>query len=93
MLVKGAPLRDSFDLTIAVACGFSEYMYKGENPQAKASAPLLQIQMNLYAMDRLKSTIFSGSEGAGKDLKRAKVSSPAFLLFVGKWNSPSYYYY
>ncbi|MBP1307179.1 hypothetical protein ACYCS5_00480 [Paenibacillus sp. SEL3] len=36
MFVKGGTaLRDSFDLTIAVVCGFSEYMYKGENPAGK----------------------------------------------------------
>ncbi|KEO79382.1 hypothetical protein U3G77_13265 [Paenibacillus polymyxa] len=81
MFVKGrTPLRDSFDLTIAVACGFSEYMYKGENPQAKASAPLLQIQMNLYAMVRLKSTTLSGSEVVRKDLKRVKVLFARFFV-------------
>lgn len=81
MFVKGGTaLRDSFDLTIAVVCGFSEYMYKGENPAGKASAPLLQIQMNLYAMDRLKSTTLSGSEVVRKDLKRVKVLFARFFV-------------
>ncbi|URJ58372.1 hypothetical protein [Paenibacillus polymyxa] len=80
MLVKGALLRDSFDLTIAVACGFSEYIFKGESPQAKANATLLQIQMNLYAMDRLKSTTLSGSEVVRKDLKRVKVLFARFFV-------------
>ncbi|KZE65311.1 hypothetical protein A9P44_13690 [Paenibacillus polymyxa] len=59
-------------------------MFKGGNPQAKANAALLQIQMNLYAMDRLKSTILSGSEVVRKDLKRSKVLFARFLCYLKK---------
>ncbi|URJ47475.1 hypothetical protein MF628_002111 [Paenibacillus polymyxa] len=51
-------LRVSFDLTIAVAVGFFELNFKGKNPTAKANASLLQIQMNRYTANRLKSTLF-----------------------------------
>ncbi|OAZ48594.1 hypothetical protein A9Z39_15565 [Paenibacillus polymyxa] len=35
-------------------------MFKGENPQAKANATLLQIQMNLYATAAIKGPYFLG---------------------------------
>ncbi|ALP38679.1 hypothetical protein ASL14_23400 [Paenibacillus sp. IHB B 3084] len=71
MVKEDEALRVPFDLTIAVASGFFDDMFKGENPEAKANATLLQIQMDRCATDRLKSNALSGSESNRKDLKRA----------------------